>query len=293
MHIEQLVKYFSGQTTAAEATEVQAWVQADAKNEAIFNHLKKNWNPEYNHRNDLILNTLWQASQAEGATKPMSKWLYAVVILLAAGGVWGLTRTINANITEDFYSGFSDPDTITLPDQNTIWLSPEAELHYLQEDDSVVLSSMGTVYYNISHPHQQLIIRPGYNIEISTNGAQFEVLASPESLAFKVIEGALSLKRADYQQDLRREQALIYSIAKQSFTLDALQIPLEWTDVNLLEAVAELNSFFNVRIEIDKNVDTDKTLNYSGRLTLNEALQHITQSLDLKYRDEGGKTILY
>lgn len=320
---ERLAKYLAGEARPEEIAEVQAWLKADAANEAAMRKLELAMRPDRSKERDFSasLEEDWLSLQNKlnpqaqvvplEAKSPAWPWMKiaASFLLLAVAGL-GLWLGTGKQLPWQQHQQFVASDSLMyleLADGSRVWLNRNAQLEvypdFGQEDRKVKLK--GEAYFEVAkNADKPFLIYTG---ETTTQvlGTAFNLRQEPQgSVNLSVTEGKVSFDaQTGSPLYLTPGESGFYNTSTGMLSESTSQDPnfLAWKTGlirfharPLGEVVQFLSSHYNTPIALKEAALAQHTITtVLDRLSLEEALQVISITLDLPFKKNDATIYFY
>lgn len=331
-HHAALSRYFSGEATAEERAQIEAWRNAAAENQRVFAEWQKLWQraaekspqlPNVDQAWAELATRLELPPQQAPAKilelkKPASvparkifwsdsyRWAAAAVLVL------GLAALIyqfvdNSNSLRRVVAQNGQRESVTLPDGSGVQLNSGSEIQFYENfsDTARFVTLAGEAYFEVTHDHRPFYVNTG-NAQIRVLGTKFSVRGRGEQTRVTVREGRVSLRglkaapatavvlTAD-QTSLCQQQ----NMPEPPKTVDADQV-LGWLEGRIIfdqtpltEVVAELQRVYNVTIELASPALGQHTITGSfHHKPIESVLASICLTVNLQYKNEENKFVI-
>ncbi len=329
---ELLSRFFSGEATAEERAEVDAWRQASAENQSAFAAFEKIWKNAAEQLPQIpSVDQAWQelAAQlglpAEGRAakiaalqkppQPMVRkafwsdryvWAAAAIILLAFATML-YQYLFNANPLQKVLAAYGQRENIELPDGSFVQLNSGSEIQFQKNfSDSVRLVTLaGEGYFEIKHEQRPFVVHSG-NAQITVLGTKFGVWSRNEQTRVAVREGRVAFGAWQAPQI-----AAVVLTANQTSSCGKDGVPeapkmidaghlLGWLEgkivfdqTSLAEVIAELQRVYNVSIAMSNPALGSHTITGSFQhKPVESVLSSICLTLNLHYAKEGERWVI-
>jgi transmembrane sensor len=187
-----LGRYLSAETSAAENSEVLAWINASAENKNYFEGLKTIWENS-SSENDLKVDTnaAWKKMQTRmnvneppaRSFRPLYMRIAAgVAVFLLIGSLFYVTMKDGKQQPLKEFAATTISKSATLPDGSSITLNRNSSLTYPEhfEGKTREVNLKGEVFFDISHDVTHPFIIHTGSLDILVVGTSFDVNAFPE-----------------------------------------------------------------------------------------------------------------
>ena len=221
-------------------------------------------------------------------------WRVAAILIISLG----IFFTFFSDRSTTIKTLASQKQTFELPDASTVILNNLSTISYNKKswDEKRELRLKGEAFFKVAKGSKfDVITSAGV---VSVHGTQFTVNQRDGFFEVKCFEGVVQVESDAFNQVLTIGKSL--RIRNGELSLDEVsQSEPSWItnkstfkSIPLIEVLNELERQFAVKITV-KNIDTDQL--FTGgftHLNLEQALQSVTSSFNLKYTKEGPTKIL-
>lgn len=293
MNIELLIKYFNGQALPEEAMNIHEWKSMNPDNLNIYNHLLQVWNSDYEYQNDIQFLELW--NKLNRTKKKNKKWWYtsgiAASILVLIGLFFLLKRDDSIQL---HFSYTAQKPIITLPDSNEVILAENSSLDFFQKNDSIHISIIGDVQFNIFHHLNNLNFSIGHDIYLKDIGTIFKIKQETNSLTIEVLDGKVLVSRFEYQTELKKNEQLIFDTESQIFTKKDRTINLHWENISLDKAIKEIEDYFMINVTLNTAEISQKKISFiADTVSMEEIFQIISETLHVNHSIREDEIFIY
>jgi len=305
MKEETFVKYFEGNISDREETELLDWIEADEENRKMYLEYRKVWDMYLLHRNStkpavafhqLLKNhNLTSEEKQSRSSKHYSffrEFLKIVAVFIVAF-VTGCFFYSYFNKLNPMYNTIEVPSgqrvKLTLPDGSLVWLNAETKFTYPAVFDkrtrNVKLDGEG-LFVIVHNPKQPFRVQTG-NYTVEDVGTQFDVYAYGNSDAFEttLIEGSVIVSDSIHDYSVKPGYQLYFNQINQRMDLRKVDPNdyISWkdgyyffNDITFEEMAKRLGHYYNTRIII--NDPAVLTYRGTGKFRQHES---ITQIMDV------------
>lgn len=329
---EALSRYFSGEASAEERAQIEAWRNAAAENQRAFVELQKLWQSAAERSPRLPnVDQAWAALAAELGLPPertpakiveMKKsvppaarkffrsdnyrWAAAAVLLLGfAALIYQFYYDTNALRSVIAQNG--QRESISLPDGSLVQLNSGSEIRFYENfsDSARMVTLSGEAYFEVNHDDRPFYVITG-NAQIRVLGTKFGIRSRDGETRVTVREGRVSLREIKAAPSTAVElTANQTSVCRQQqpplspTTVDAAQV-LGWLEgkivfeqTPLTEVLAELQRVYNVAIELSNPALGPNTITGSFQnKPVESVLASICLTMNLQYAKTGNKFVI-
>ncbi|MEL7122661.1 MAG: FecR domain-containing protein [Bacteroidota bacterium] len=311
----QLITYLNGHATKEEARAIEAWIQADQANEAMFLETKKIWEPKTiaPHLVKSDIDKAWQnvRSRTNNTTKTriigIRRWSIAasVLILIAVSYFLLPSNKMNTYATQDI----DGPQLLEMPDGSKVWLNAFSTLEYPKKfkgnERKVKLS--GQAFFDVERSESQPFIIETEKVGVKVLGTSFDVMAYPDSTYTEVLvaSGKVAFYLLDAQENntiLEKDQGARLIKSTKKFENQEVVNPnkrawytqqLYFKDTPLANVLTELEQSFEIKISIAEEAIGRCLLN--GSISISdqaEAFEVIATLFDLEVEKQANRNYL-
>jgi ferric-dicitrate binding protein FerR (iron transport regulator) len=235
MEEEILIKYFEGNTTTQEETELLDWIESNEANRKTYFEYRKAWDAYLLHRDSvepaISFSRLLRKNDLKAEKKPsrssvwnsrLREWVKIVaVFILAFGSFWYLYPYFHK--PNPSYNQIEVPSgqrvKLTLPDGSLVWLNAQSKFTYPAVFDkharNVTLNGEG-LFEIVHNPKQPFRVQtPAYTVEVT--GTRFDVYAYGNSNSFEttLIDGSVIVSDSVRRYSLKPGYQLIFNLISQ------------------------------------------------------------------------------
>ncbi|RYD99304.1 MAG: hypothetical protein EOP54_04530 [Sphingobacteriales bacterium] len=295
-----LIKYFSGLASPGEALRIDEWRREQPEHEQYFKELAAGWTTERNYQQP-DMDTLWQQFTVKTSTKQapvkqrakVLRWLpYAALLVL----VLGIALWQNGKNTEEksrFFAYSATNDQFELKNGAIARLMPGALLKeaILAGDTLFTLKGSALFDFKQDFPGFRLVLPSG--VYIKDLGTKFLVEGDADSAKITVYTGMVA---AWYKTDTimaGKNEVLTFNKAS-GFAKTDLTGTFDYNDYSLKQVCDSVGNYFHTDLQIGEHLLTDRMLTLKGKdLSLEQVLEIITETLDIKYEALAKDTIIF
>ncbi len=218
--ITLFTRYFSGEATAEERAEVEAWRQASSDHQRAFAEFERIWQnaaEELPHLPNvdqgwMELSARLGWSEEEGRAEiPLLKtapllatrkfnWSDRYARAVAAAILLGFAAILyqfffNANALQKINTTYAQQRSVELPDGSLVQLNHDSEIQFAQHfaDSAREVTLRGEAYFEIKRAPRPFMINTG-NAQIKVLGTKFGIWARNEQTRITVREGRVSFR---------------------------------------------------------------------------------------------------
>jgi len=308
-----IFEYFSGNTTAFQKQQIEAWAQSPENKELFFMWLcewerlnsqypadpEKGW-----YRHQLRMKAGASASQASaaGAGRQISfawvrKWRAAAVIMLISGlAGWFFKEDI---LFQTYSTGYGEHRKVLLPDSSKVMLNANSQLKIARfgfgtEIREVYLKGEAGFDVRSDPAQKRFIVRTGSRLDVVVLGTDFNVYARPRGTRVVLNKGRVQLyfRKGNRSEQITMEPGELATLSREgSVILERPEQPsahsawkfhrFVFENTSLEEISKQLEDVFGTKFVITS--PKLATLTISGSFTALEA----EELLDLLCEDSG------
>lgn len=300
-----LAKYFSGECTELERSEIELWKNQSPANGKLFSEFEMIWKSSEADSGDFNPNVenAWNKVSARTKEKANVYWIYRAAVVLIAGLFIGLiyfqiSKRDSMNVkTMESYSSDSKTE-ILLQDSSKVWLNKNSKLIYPDKFVSGTreVELQGEGFFEIRrNPEIPFIIKTG-NTLTKVLGTSFDIREENQSdeISVSVVTGKVSFSVSENEVLLTPGELGRYSEKRQ--ILEKTKIKdlnfiswktgiLKFENAPLPEVIEFLSSHYHseiiLKIEHPENIHLTTTIN---NLPIDKAIEILQQTLDLKVK---------
>jgi ferric-dicitrate binding protein FerR (iron transport regulator) len=323
---ELIVKYLAGETSVAEAQELQSWIAKAPDNERQFVEFKKmfevaqkhyphqpkeindiNIDDEWNH----FLSTVNKNSEEENIRRinhgdqPSRLWfrIAASLLLLVASGV--AIIYFNSKDNGSHFHTANNTLNVSLPDGSTVTLNRNSDLSFSDEfgKDKRTVSLKGEAFFNVEHNPQKPFVIEIRDATVEVVGTSFNVRAYDSLNDIEVIvkTGVVRFSRADAKDEVKltagekgiykKESKRLTSVVNEDLNFLSWNTrKIIFNEAALSTVVETLNKTYGVHITIAtvSSPTCVVTVTFDHQ-TLDAVLHVLETTLNLTYRIDGNQ----
>lgn len=326
-----IIKKFADEISNAEEQELQTWLSDSKTNQEMYQGMQKLWNATVRKQETDVpdIDVEWhklehrlQLNQAEKtatvlefkqrATRKENKFLqarwypfYAIAAVLLL--YFGITLFDgNQQILES--TRYAETKSVTLPDGSEVRLNNDSRISYTRSfsDGDRTVHLQGEAFFTVVKNSTPFVVKTE-NARVRVLGTEFNVWARNEETRITVRNGKVSVQTSGAEEN----EGLVLTanqmaVSKQGQTLVLLDSSIDakaqigwlegrilFNETGLQEVVEELGRIYDLKIEL-QNTNL-QVLSISGsfeKKPIEEILEAICLTLDLRYEKVGGKFVL-
>lgn len=198
--------------------------------------------------------------------------------------------------------------SVTLPDSTIVYLNKNSELAYPERFDAdnrrVELNGEG--YFEVSHDSKRPFRVSGKYLSVEVLGTHFDFISRDTTAnSVSLIDGSVEVFAENRREGvvLKPGQKAVYSALSGHLTVENTNanVDASWHDriipfrnANIKEIVEILQQLYDCSIELEGNVDLDKT--YSGVTyyceSLDSTLIRLSNAIPLRFKCANNKTVI-
>jgi len=239
---------------------------------------------------------------------PILKYAAAIVILLGISTV--IYFTIDTFNQKNQYISYNAPEgnrtKINLPDGSTVWLQPNSQITFARifNEEPRELIFSGHAYFKIAHQQNNPFIIKMKNANVRVLGTQFYIKANDKDdlIETGLISGKIKISTSTSKEILNPNDVIILSktnnqstkrqsLKSKNYTFNNGNIIFDnCTLGNILKDLAEL---YDIHIEIEKGIDTNKNLTLTVKEeSIEEILEIIKIVVPFDYHIKNNKILV-
>jgi transmembrane sensor len=311
-------KFFTGEITEKEQSELDAFISTDPDNEKIFHEYERIWSCDtsdirFNDRIEKALDNV-KANVDDQSIKPLKSntrlWMRIAASIVIFLGLSYLAYTLFPSDKNQFLLLNSGNDIITkeLSDGTIVWLNKNTTLYYPENFSKTtrVVKLIGEAYFTVKHDLKHPFIVKTGNTETRVLGTEFN-LKAPENENW--IELILTKGKVKFTDTKSGRQETLTLNEKLVFDLNTKEIiTSKFTDLNAIgwktgeinldnlslgEISKVLTNTYGKEIIVEKslkNLVYHQTLPFKN-MSLNEILNILQLTLNIQI-DTTGSTVI-
>ena len=326
-----IIKKFADEISNAEEQELQTWLFDSITNQEMYQGMQKLWNATVRKQETDVpdIDVEWhklehrlQLNQAEKtatvlefkqrATRKENKFLqarwypfYAIAAVLLL--YFGITLFDgNQQILES--TRYAETKNVTLPDGSQVRLNNDSRISYTRSfsDGDRTVHLQGEAFFTVVKNKNPFVVKTE-NARVRVLGTEFNVWSRNEETRITVRKGKVSVQSSGTETNdglvLTANQMAIKKKNQTPVLLDSaidakaqigwLEGRILFNETGLQEVVEELGRIYDLKIELRK--PNLQILSISGsfeKKPIEEILEAICLTLDLRYEKVGGKFVL-
>lgn len=296
-----LIKYFSGLASPEEAVRIDEWRKEDPDHETSFTEFAAAWGADRKYESPET-ELLWQQFVAKNIPEQIPvkrkskvlKWLpYAAILILILGvGLWQTGKNSKAESRIFAYS--QENHQFEIKKGAIVSLEPGALLkEEFSEGPDTAFTLQGGALFDFNN------LFPGFRLNLPSGiclrdiGTKFRVEGDAGSARITVYKGQIA---AWYRTDtvlIGKNEVLIYNKAS-GFNIKDLSGNFDYKDYTLKQVCDSVGNYFNTDLQIAEGILAERMLTLKGEdLSLQQVLEIITETLDIKYEASAKDTIIF
>lgn len=235
---------------------------------------------------------------------------YAAVIIILLGISTVVYFTIDTFNQKNQYISYNAPEgtrtKISLPDESTIWLQPNSKIKYAKDfnEGSREIIFSGHAYFKITQDKSNPFIINMNNVSVSVLGTQFYLKAKEKEdlIETGLISGKVKISTSTTEEILNPNDIIIISktnnqpIQRQSLAMNNYTFhngSIIFDNCTLKNIFKDLAELYEIHIEIDEDVDTNKNLTLTVKEeSIEEILEIIKIVVPFDYHIKNNKIIV-
>lgn len=310
----KISKYLSNQATPEEVQEIYQQIANSEQDRAEFANLKNLWvysrsqmqATERAEGFDKLMQRIDRGSKAKRSFSIANVYRYAASLLLPfliAGTAWLYYAHYITEPELRYAEVIAPPKTnmqITLPDQTTVWLSPESKLRYplvySRKERRVFMEGEG--YFEVSHNPEHPFVVDTKNVDIEVLGTSFnlEAYSSDDKIKTTLVRGSVNFRESLTNQSkvLTPGDQLTFNVSDKNITTEKVNTDiyrlvkdgmLLFKRNDLHEVCSKLERWFMV--PVDYKGTFNKNLLFTAKFegeSLETILKIISQTIPISYK---------
>lgn len=218
-----LAKYFSGQCSVQEKTEIEQWKNENAEQQELFCKLERQWKATSRDITDSYIpdkGMIWQKIQHEINQKSRQVPSYTRTVLIRVAGIAAMlavvltvsTFMLLKNTEELLPEGnksvviapAGQKSQLILADGTQVWLNSGTKLTYDDQYSKTnrIVNLEGEAYFEVQSDQQNPFTVKAGEVEVKVHGTSFNVQAysSEKDIIVSLLTGSVSLLRSADQE---------------------------------------------------------------------------------------------
>lgn len=314
---ELVAKYLAGEATPEEVRAVESWAaEAESNRKELENlRLMMEVEPETEgFDTDAAWSRVSSQTVATPTTAPASRrWLMpvaAAAILLIAVTFFFFRNPGEVAPKMLSFKTEDKTEVLTLPDGSSITLNAHSELTYPEKfaDNGRNVSLKGEAFFQVAHNPEAPFSISAEGSKITVLGTEFNVRTGSQEVEVLVESGKVQFEQ-EKETSKESEKVILTKGEKGIFNREKGTVSeeqsedqnemfwrtgsLKYTDAPLSQVFAELESIFQVEIELENSAIGQCALGGSYTdVTLESVLTAISKSFDLKFEQNESRYII-
>lgn len=321
-----ILKHLKKETSEFEEHLLSEWLEESAENRVLFEETSRVWNltekPKKQFEPDV--EKAWQkvkmmanldpnAAAQPSQTKIVSIWnqglflKVAASILLFLGLGWGILGVLKKDSQMITISTGEYKRKIVLPDSSTVWLNKnssvvyadnfaegEREIQLKGEAFFEVKKDQGKSFTVLGYTSKTVVLGTSFNVRaLATKKEEVEVYTGKVSFARKENPKEIVLVTPGFKAQIAQGGGIVKEKAENTNTLSWKNEQLVFSNAKLKEVVEALGNHLEVPIELqNKELLNCRFTGTFEKPTLQEAMEILSASMGLTYKQQGEKYIL-
>ncbi len=276
------------------------WLIDDADREEKDRALEDQWNrmntvldaidaPDGLQKQYDVLEHAVKSKARKGSYVP---WMVAAAagVLLCLSVSWNYFSMRNlSGETICYVSGKESKGEFSLPDGSHVWLNANSSLQYnscFSTSDERRVTVVGEAFFDVVKGKRPFVVSLGDDVDVKVHGTRFNVRNADifESVQVVLQSGEVEIINGSYRAKLAPGTCYTYSQAMETYSISYVNTAnfSNWTkplvvfkDETLSDILTTLEHWYNVRITVEKGIDTTLSLSF----TLKNEPVHDTFSL--------------
>ncbi len=298
----------SGEATAEEQQQLEAWLAASNENREYIEQMQETWNLADNMplpNAEASWNKL-QPKLAKGGNQNGLRWYaMAAMLTLLLGASYVFMYKMPFAEAQYFTLKAETQDTLLLADGSVVYLNAQAEISYPEafkgNTRSIILNS-GEAFFEIEKNQNKPFIIQAGNTEIKVLGTSFNTKVTGDSVEVIVNTGKVSVTVNDEAVILTVGMKAVYETENQKLKSatnnDANYLAwknkvLEFENAPVTEVLSKVAALYGIVVMYDAQQLSEKRL--TGRFKMNsleQLMEVIALSADLKVSKQNEQYII-
>lgn len=320
MEPELLVRFLSGEASAQERQQVQAWIDASEENRVQFEEFSLLWHKSAEMKNANLIHTTqdWQQLKAKinfAQVKPgvkqrtlLSQFIRIAAIVIFTLGLGWLSHSIFQSGKAEkqlVVSNTIQPSSLTLPDGTKVFLNRNSTITYPEnfEEQTREVALKGEAYFEVVKNSDKPFLIKTIHTTTEVLGTSFNVYENGQSIVVNVVSGKVALYESAQEEKkimmIAGEQGQYMNGALGKTNNQNLNF-LSWKtgvltfkDTPLPQVIADLNKQYGAHLVIENPELQTCTLTSSfHQQTLNQVLEELGLVLPISLTQKGDKTLI-
>lgn len=267
-----IAKSLNRETSAAEQSELEAWLREDDAHKDIYEDMKRLWSDSDALFEQPTFDTgaAWQKVAAlttdvipsvAKKTAPFRKW-FVISAAAAALVIFIAINLFSPDKMETVTAG-NQVLAVELPDHSRVKLQPGSTLHYPKtfSGGTRAVTLEGDAFFDVQRDEQQAFIIDAHTVDIKVLGTSFYVSTHTKQATVTVVTGKVSMTPKDNREKLLLTpgQKGIYENQTLTTTTDTNFVYyregiLHFNGVTFAEAIAVMGTVKNSDIKMDSSL---------------------------------------
>lgn len=250
-----------------------------------------------------------KASMRHTSRRRLILWATGVAAMIAAVVVSAVYLMREPDVRMVHIAAADKSISVTLPDSTVVYLNKNSELAYPEQfaADSRQVELNGEGYFEVSRDPERPFRVSGEYLNVEVLGTHFDFISRDTTVnSVSLIEGSVEVSTENQREGvvLVPGQKAVYSVATGHLAVQNTNADVDasWHDriipfrnANIKDIVEILRQLYDRSIELEGNVDLDKT--YSGVTfyceSLDSTLMRLSNTIPLRFKSTGNKTVIY
>lgn len=318
MNWELILKYVNTETTAAENSKVEQWLDENEQNPALLAYLQKRRlqlqqplkQADIDEQWLLLLNRIFELPASRKVIKPRNLYLSvgiaASLLLVSLTGLLYLKQQRAASRDFTLQTSATNRGKVTLPDGTEVFMAPASKIIYkgsygLHKRE---LQLTGEAFFKVKHRQEvPFIIHTPNRVTVTVLGTSFNVYnRSTANTEVKVATGLVGVTANNRTSLLKAGQQASYTVATGQLTINrvdehdaaALQNETLFFKNNTADEIAQkLQRWYNINVKVQPSAR--RHARFSGELKddgITTVLKALNYATGLHYRYSNSNTLL-
>lgn len=314
---ELLAKYFAGEATREESTQVKSWVEASQENQEFFNRSRVIWNDtgvirfEAQLDQQFDVDTAWDKVQSKKAKYDAGTswvWKIAASVIIILGIGW-LAQVYLSDTAQVQFVAEASIEEVILEDSSMITLNEHSVLTYpesFEGGDTRTVKLEGEAFFKVDHqPEKPFIVNLG-KAKVKVLGTSFNISSrmDKDTVAVWVETGKVLFYTDSDQVTLTAGQKGLYLRGQRSLLTAAtesiigteqfwLTRKLAFSGQTLPEVAESISQAYGVNVILENDAVKNCRLAVTFEdETLEDVLSVIELTLNLSIQQQNGLIII-